>query len=179
MIAVALIPPAATVGIGIAWGRPMVSLGSGVLVLVNLLSINLAALVVLWYSGYRPTHWFRLDEARGATLRRVGILVVAIIMLSVFLGGVTLDSFQGAQTQERIRAAANGTLNATTDARLLDIEVQRSGGLIFRGPERVVVTVGVTSDDDPLLAGPLDEAIERAVDREVRTEVHYVRIEQS
>ncbi|WP_263654385.1 DUF389 domain-containing protein [Halomicrobium urmianum] len=49
MIAVALVPPAATVGIGIAWGNTALAVGSGVSLLVNILSINLAALLVLWY----------------------------------------------------------------------------------------------------------------------------------
>jgi uncharacterized hydrophobic protein (TIGR00341 family) len=179
MIAVALIPPAATVGIGIAWGQPTVSLGSSVLVLVNLLSINLAALVVLWYSGYRPTSWLQLDDARGATLRRVGVLVVAIVLLSVFLGGVTYDSFQGAQTEEEIRAAANATLTDVVSAQLLDIRVERSNDVIFRSPESVVVTVGVTTADPPPLADRLDAAIEAVTDDPVRTEIQYVRVERA
>jgi uncharacterized hydrophobic protein (TIGR00341 family) len=179
MIAVALIPPAATVGIGIAWGRPMVSLGSGVLVLVNLLSINLAALVVLRYSGYRPTQWFRLNEARGATVRRVAVLVVAIVVLSGFLGGVTYDSFQSAQTEDRIRAAAADTLAATAEARLLDVEVRRSNDVLFRTTESVVVTVGTDGGTAPSLAGPLDAAIENATGHPVDTEVRYVQVERA
>ena len=179
MIAVVLIPPAATVGIGIAWGRPMVSLGSGVLVLVNLLSINLAALVVLRYSGYRPTQWFRLNEARGATVRRVAVLVVAIVVLSGFLGGVTYDSFQSAQTEDRIRAAAADTLAATAEARLLDVEVRRSNDVLFRTTESVVVTVGTDGGTAPSLAGPLDAAIENATGHPVDTEVRYVQVERA
>ena len=175
MIAVALIPPAATVGIGIAWMKPVVSLGSGVLVLVNMLSINLAALVVLRYSGYRPTNWFQLEEARGATLRRVGILVVAIVALSVFLGGVTYDSFQGATTEERIQAATNAALNeSAVSAEVLSMEVNRSGGPLFRHPVGITVTIGVEDPDYPPLAERIDRRVERAIDREVETQVRYV-----
>ena len=176
MIAVALIPPAATVGIGIAWGRPMVTLGSGVLVMVNILSINLASLVVLRYSGYRPTRWFQLDEARGATIRRVGILAVAIVVLSAFLGGVTYDSFQAATTEERIQEAAGSVLAEQTEAQLLSLEVERSNDVVFRTTESVVVTVGVGNGDPPALAGAIDAAIEEAIGREIRTEVRYVRV---
>ncbi len=175
MIAVALIPPAATVGIGIAWGKPVVSLGSGVLVLVNLLSINLAALVVLRYSGYRPTNWFQLEEARGATVRRIGVLVVAIVALSVFLGGVTYDSFQGATTEERIQEATNDALAETEGSpEVLSMEVNRSGGPLFRHPVGITVTIGVDDHDHPALAERIDSRVERAVDREVRTQVRYV-----
>jgi uncharacterized membrane protein len=179
MIAVALIPPAATVGIGIAWARPMVSLGAGVLVLVNLLSINLAALVVLRYSGYRPTRWFQLDEARGATIRRVGILLVAILALSSFLGGVTYDSFQAATTEERIREAADSALADRPEARLLSLEVQRSNDIVFRNPDTVVVTVGVENGDSPALADAIDGSVERVTGREIRTEVRYVRVDSA
>jgi len=175
MIAVALIPPAATVGIGIAWTRPVVSLGSGVLVLVNMLSINLAALVVLRYSGYRPTNWFQLEEARGATVRRVGILLVAIVVLSVFLGGVTYDSFQGATTEERIQRATDAAVaESGAAAEVLSIEVNRSGGPLFRHPVGITVTVGVEDGDPPALAERIDGRVERAIDREVRTQVRYV-----
>jgi len=176
MIAVALIPPAATVGIGIAWGRPMVSVGSSVLVLVNLLSINLAALVVLRYSGYRPNRWFQLDEARGATIRRVGVLAVTILLLSAFLGGVTYDSYQAATTEERIREAVDGVLAERTEARLLSLEVERSSDIVLRRSETVVVTVGVENGDPPALADPIDAAVEDVTGREIRTEVRYVQV---
>jgi len=180
MIAVALIPPAATVGIGIAWGLPLVSLGSGVLVLVNLLSINLAALIVLRYSGYRPTNWFQLDEARGATLRRVGILVVAIVLLSAFLGGVTYDSFRGATTEERIQEATNAAINGSSvEAEVLDLEVNRSTGFIFSRPVGVTITVGVEQQEQSRLATRIDRNIERAIDREVRTQVRFIRVESA
>jgi len=178
MIAVALIPPAATVGIGIAWGLPFVSLGSGVLVLVNLLSINLAALVVLRYSGYRPTDWFQLDEARGATFRRVGVLVVAIVLLSVFLGGVTYDSVRGATTEEKIQDATTLALNESgSDAEVIEFKVNRSSGFLIDHPVGVTITVGVEGEPQPGLASLIDRKIERAIDREVRTQVRHIRIE--
>ena len=50
MIAVALIPPAATVEIGLAWGQPFVSVGSAVLLLVNVLSAFLGGVT---YESYQ------------------------------------------------------------------------------------------------------------------------------
>ncbi|MFC7140200.1 TIGR00341 family protein [Halosimplex aquaticum] len=180
MIAVALIPPAATVGIGIAWGKPIVTFGSTVLVLVNLLSINLAALVILRYSGYRPTNWFQLDTARGATVRRVAVLVVAIVMLSVFLGGVTYDSFRGATTEERIQDATSAAINeSAADAEVLSLEVNRSSNFLLQHPVAITVTVGVENQTHPRLAEPIDRRVERAIDREVRTQVRYVVVDSS
>ena len=178
MIAVALIPPAATVGIGIAWGQPLVSLGSGVLVLVNILSINLAVLVGLWYQGYRPEYWFRERDARSATVKRIGVLVVSILVLSAFLGGVTLDSFTRATTdaeiQERVEA------NVDPPARVLNVEVEHSNAVIFQEPRHAVVTVGVPpGTDPPELADRLDRVVDRAAGQDVETSVQYITVEQA
>ena len=180
MIAVALIPPAATVGIGLAWGLPMVSLGSGVLALVNLLSINLAALTVLWYSGYRPDRWFRLDEARSATLKRIGALVVAIALLSVFLGGVTYDSFQNSETEDAIREDIAAVVADEPDATLLDTEVDYGDSIVLREPDTVVVTIGVPPGTDVSgLATELDRRLDRTAGHDIDTQVRYVTTERA
>jgi len=183
MIAVALIPPAATVGIGLAWGQPLVSLSSAVLLLVNVLSINLAALVVLWYKGYRPRHWFRQGEAREATLTRIGTLAVAIFVLSAFLGGVTLDSFQRATTDEAIQddaEAAIAEFDTQHDLELVDIEVDYPHALPFQQPDRVVVTVGVPPGESISgLASAIRERVGGTVEGDVPTEVRYVNTEHA
>ncbi|GCF13980.1 TIGR00341 family protein [Haloarcula mannanilytica] len=178
MIAVALIPPAATVGIGIAWGQPLVSLGSTVLLLVNVLSINLAVLVGLWYQGYRPEHWFRESDARSATIKRIGVLALSILVLSAFLGGVTFDSYQQATTESDIREGIEGSVDPP--ARVLSVEVESTNTAIFQQPRRVVVTVGLPPDAErPTLVDQLDAVADDAAGRDVATEIHYVTIERS
>ncbi|MFB6128838.1 MAG: TIGR00341 family protein [Halorhabdus sp.] len=178
MIAVALIPPAATVGIGIAWGLPAVSLGSAILTLVNVLSINLAALAVLWYLGYRPTHWFREDEARASTLKRVLALVAAIAVLSVFLGGVTYDTYTRATVDGQIDEAVRDVLAETPAATVHSVTIRRTDGLFFQHPRRVVVTVGVPPGElPPDLGERLDDRLDARLDRNVVTEVRYVTTE--
>jgi uncharacterized hydrophobic protein (TIGR00341 family) len=183
MIAVALIPPAATVGIGLAWGQLFVSFGSAVLLLVNVLSINLAALIALWYSGYRPEHWFREDDARRATIKRVGILIVSIAVLSAFLGGVTLDSFQRATTEERIQEEAAATIEefeAEHDLRLLDVSVDYPGATPFQNPELIVVTDGVPPGETVSgLAARIHQDLSERIGTPVETRVEYVQIERS
>ncbi|MFB6201535.1 MAG: TIGR00341 family protein [Halorhabdus sp.] len=176
MIAVALIPPAATVGIGIAWGLPAVSLGSGVLTLLNVLSINLAALAVLWYLGYRPTHWFREDEARSRTLKRVLVLAVAIAVLSVFLGGVTYDTYTRATVDGEIDTTVAAVVAETPGATVQSVSIERTGGLFFQQPQQVVVTVGVQPGDRPPdLASRLDARLDAVLGRDVTTELRYVQ----
>jgi len=183
MIAVALIPPAATVGIGIAYGEPSLALGSAVLVAVNVLSINLAALVVLWYSGYRPQQFFQRDQARVATLKRVVFLVGAIAVLSLFLGGVTFDSYQTATTEQDIRAGVDAELEdpAYDGYELVELEVgTTSEYVLFHRPSEVVVTVGVPPDAPrPGLAAAIDQRLAAEYGLDVDVQVRYLEIEES
>jgi uncharacterized hydrophobic protein (TIGR00341 family) len=180
-IAVALIPPAATVGIGLAWGIPTLAVGSLVLVSVNVLSINLAALVVLWYSGYRPERFFQIGEARTAVLKRVGVLVLAIVVLSAFLGGVTYDSFQSANTEQAINEAVGDLVENPEYANvtLVDTRFEYERGIVVREPTGVVVTLGVPPGSDfPEIANRLDERIDARAGRDLDVEVRYVLVER-
>ncbi|WP_254862845.1 TIGR00341 family protein [Halovivax gelatinilyticus] len=101
-IAVALVPPAATAGLGIAWGHTTVVLTSGTLVLVNLLAINLTALVLLWALGYRPHEIDHVDRAIRRLASRSAVIVVAIALLTIVLAGVTVGTYQTASVTHDI-----------------------------------------------------------------------------
>ncbi len=174
MIAVALMPPAATVGIGLAFGQPAVSVGAGVLALVNGLSINLAALVVLWYRGYRPENWFRLSEARSRTLKRVGALLAAIALLSAFLGGVTYSAYQNGTFEEDARGAVEGELAERPGAELLSFDVTYGQDVLFQTPEEVVVHIGhEVGTDPPKIEEELASRIEAETGRSIRVDIRY------
>ncbi len=185
MIAVALIPPAATVGIGLAWGQPFVTLGSAVLTLVNFLSINLAALTVLWYKGYPPEQWFQRDTARKAFLKRAVTLVVAILVLSAFLGGVTLDSYQRATTDELIHDEATETieefemqLDEEADLHAIEVTVDYPRAVPFQDPTHVIVTVGIPPGESVSgLAAEMRQAIRESVEADPDVEIRYIQTE--
>ncbi len=183
MIAVALIPPAATVGIGIAFGDPALAVGSVVLVAVNVLSINLAALVVLWYAGYRPEQFFRHDRAKMATIKRVAVLVGAIALLSLFLGGVTYDSYQTAQTEQDIRSAVATELEdpAYSGYELLEVDVTtETEYLLFHRPTSIAVTIGVPPDAPrPGLAAEIETRLSAEYGIAADVQVLYVEVERS
>jgi uncharacterized hydrophobic protein (TIGR00341 family) len=176
-IAVALIPPAASVGIGLAWNVPTLAVGSGILLLVNVLSINLAALVVLWYSGYRPQRFFEVGEARSALVKRVATLVVAIAVLSAFLGGVTYTSYESATNEQAVNEAIDDVLaqSAYEDAARLETRYEYEQGLVEREPQRVVVTIGAPAGSAyPGLPGDLRERIQANTNTDLDVEVRYV-----
>jgi len=181
MIAVALIPPAAAVGLGIAFGVPRLAIGASVLVTVNVLSINLASLLALWFEGYRPERWFQIGQARGTLLRQVGALVLTIALLSVFLGGATYDSYVAGTTEEEIRQVVTAELDsADAELELRELDVTRSGVVPPLETDQVVVTVAVDpGDDPPRLGDRLTERIEPVTDPDVDVEVEYVLVERT
>lgn len=133
MIAVALIPPAATVGLGIAYVRPAVAVSAFVLTMVNLLCISLASLVTLWAKGYRPEKWYEEKTARRATLRRVGILFVGVLVLTGFLVVSTVDQRANASFENDVeRVVEEFDADAT-------VEYEYSEGFFSASPERVTV----------------------------------------
>ena len=184
MIAAALVPPTAVVGIGIAWGEPGAVVGSGVLVLVNILAINLVALVVLWRYGYRPRLWFREDEARETTIKRVVTLAVVLVLLTSLLGAFTYSSYRTAGFEEDATAAIDAEL--PPEATVLDLEVTYEG-FPLQTPRSVVVTVGYPPSSSPPTAG---DAIRRQVQAvapdpigpfshdDVRVEIRYVGVDR-
>ncbi|GAB3683931.1 TIGR00341 family protein [Salinarchaeum chitinilyticum] len=178
MIAVALIPPAAVVGIGLAWGEPTLAMGSAVLVLVNVLSINLAALAVLWYQGYRPDRWFRARDVRTMTLTRIAVLAGVIVVLSVFLGAVTFAGYQGAVAEQQITDTADSTVAEYEQLSLLSVEVEGNQHPLRGTPDRAVVTIGKPADTQPPdIAEILRERIRERLGEDVAVEVRYLEFQ--
>ena len=186
MIAAALVPPTAVVGIGIAWGEPQTVIGSAVLVLVNILAINLVALVVLWRMGYRPKLWFREDEARSATIKRIAALAVALLLLTGMLGAFTYSSYRTADFEADATAAIESEL--PPDATLLNLDVTYEGFPV-QSPQSVVVTVGYppSSSSPPPVAESIRERVTALApdpigpfgQRDVRVEIRYIGVDRA
>jgi uncharacterized hydrophobic protein (TIGR00341 family) len=186
MIAAALVPPTAVVGIGLAWGSPRTVSGAFVLVLVNFLSINFAALAVLWATGYRPTGWLRREEARTATLKRIGALGAALLVLSALLAGVTYSSYRTATFEEETRVVVDDVVAEYAGLERLSLTVSYEETFPFSRPERVTVTVGHPPGyGTPSLADRLADRIDPLADtpfrpdRPVTVEVRYVVVDRS
>jgi hypothetical protein len=128
--------------------------------LVNFVAINLVALAVLWQQGYRPDRWFKLDEARSATLKRIAVLAVGLLVLSSFLAGVTYATYRTATFEEDARAAVAAELAETdTELELLSMTVEYEE-FPLRRPTRVVVTVGHPLESTP---PPLADRLQKRV----------------
>jgi uncharacterized hydrophobic protein (TIGR00341 family) len=144
MMAAALLPPAATVGIGIAWLKPTVAVHSGVLLLVNVLAINFAGLLTLWYLGYRPQSWIKLPQTRRALLKRGGVLFAAIVVTSAFLWTYTYAGVQQTQTENALEGNLEELLGAPAyvNVTLVDVKVVQDRTALGPRTEKVIVTIG-------------------------------------
>jgi hypothetical protein len=101
----------------------LVVANAGLLVFVNMLSINLAALGTLWYSGHRPEGWDSELRARAATKHRLALLLLAVLALSAVLVGFTANAFLTATTTQEHRASVRSVLD---DERYTGVSAHRS-----------------------------------------------------
>ena len=176
MIAAALIPAAAAVGIGLAWGLPHVALGAGLLLLVNAVAVNLAAVVVLWYLGYRPPDW-ATAEGLSALVQEWETVAVVCLLVGLLVGASTLlASPVGFE-----RAATEAAEDVLEDDRYEAVELVRLradvGVGIGPGPtdgESVTVLVNRPADTEyPDLADRLATAIADETGKEVAVVVEF------
>jgi len=81
MVAVALLPPTATLGLTLAGGNYHLALGAGLLLLINIVSVNLAAKLVLMLKGVKPRTWLEKQKARQSTLAYIVFWLVTLMLL--------------------------------------------------------------------------------------------------
>ncbi len=89
MVAVALLPPAATFGLMLGAGQLTLAVGAGLLLAVNIVCVNLAAKVVFLCTGIRPRTWFEQHRARQSmtTYILIWIVSLAILLVVIYLRG--------------------------------------------------------------------------------------------
>lgn len=85
MVAVALLPPAATFGLMLGSGNISLASNAGVLLAVNIVSINLASKVVFLVKGITPRTWFEKEKAKKAMRRYITAWVVTLLILLLFI----------------------------------------------------------------------------------------------
>lgn len=81
MVAVALLPPTATVGLMLAGGNYKQALGAGLLLAVNVVSVNLAAKLVFLVRGVKPRTWLEKQKARQSIFAYIAFWVITLGIL--------------------------------------------------------------------------------------------------
>ncbi|MFB6256959.1 MAG: hypothetical protein ABEH58_09595, partial [Haloplanus sp.] len=143
-----------------------------------------AALAVFWLTGYRPKSWFRWEEARTATLKRIATLGAALLVLSTLLVGVTYGTYRTATFEEDTRVVVDDVLDGYEGLERLSVTIAYEKVFPFSSPERVTITVGYPPEGEtPALAGRLAERIEALdepllrSDGPITVEVQYVAVD--
>lgn len=183
-IAVALVPPAATSGLGIAFGLPGVAIAGAVLVVVNLLAINVSALTLFWVAGFKPLDAGAFEGVRASIVSRIVVIAVAIALLSIVLGAVTWTTFQTQAFEQQTRtelqqqfdeADIEGVELVTVTADYEPID------LLLGNEPRVNVLVGVPRDQEvpPNLAHRWDDQLTAEFDRDVVVRVGFIETQVS
>ncbi len=92
MVAVALMPPVATMGMMLGAGRWDLALTAGLLLAVNIVCVNLSAKLVFLLKGVKPRTWLEKRQAFQST--RVYILFW-VVALAVLAAAIVLDNLSG------------------------------------------------------------------------------------
>lgn len=81
MVAVALLPPAMTMGLMAGSGNMSAALGAGLLLAVNVVCVNLAAKVVFLMKGVGPRTWYEKRRARGQVRTSLIFWGISLVIL--------------------------------------------------------------------------------------------------
>ena len=84
MVAVALLPPLATVGLLLGSGHPRLALGALLLTLTNIVCVNLAGVATFLWQRVNPRHWWEADRAKRM-VRVASAVWLALLALLVAL----------------------------------------------------------------------------------------------
>ncbi len=87
MVAVALMPPAVTIGLMLSIAEYNHALGAALLLTVNIVCINLSAKLVFLFRGIKPRIWLDAHKAKQSRLLYIiiWIILLALLFLMIYL----------------------------------------------------------------------------------------------
>jgi uncharacterized hydrophobic protein (TIGR00341 family) len=87
MVAVALLPPAATLGLMLGSGNFTLAAGAGLLLAINVVCVNLSSNLVFLVKGISPRSWMEKQKAKKSMIIYVGgwLLMLGLLMYLIYL----------------------------------------------------------------------------------------------
>lgn len=87
MVAVALLPPAATLGLMLGSGETALAQGAGLLLAINIVCVNLATKLVFLVKRISPRAWREKERARRAMIVHIAgwVLILAVLAVVIYL----------------------------------------------------------------------------------------------
>jgi uncharacterized hydrophobic protein (TIGR00271 family) len=126
-IATALVPPLCAASILFARGEVALGFGAVSLSLINMVAIQFAFVVVLWFTGFR-----RVADAAGLSLatffRRNAISILALAFLAVVLSASLHRTIERQAYESETTRMLQTLAGRTDDDRLVETRFQRTGG---------------------------------------------------
>jgi uncharacterized hydrophobic protein (TIGR00341 family) len=151
MIAVALVPPAAIVGIGIALLDMEFIISSGLLLAVNVICINIAATLVFWKLGIKPGGFLEIMFSKKDVKKRLFITMIILIILGAVFSWTTFIAYHDNQLEKRIAEEIDDLIEDEDYPHVISYEVDeiRLGRNLFgmESDEPVFVAITIYSDD--------------------------------
>jgi uncharacterized hydrophobic protein (TIGR00271 family) len=162
-IATALMPPLATMGLGLSLGETRVAGGAFLLFLTNIAAISLAAGVVFLLLGIRPQTWG--PESRRRLRQRLVASLLLLLVIAIPLGAIMSRTVRNAAQEQSVREILSRYVTAE-DGQLVDLEIEEEGANLL-----VVATVRSTQPFDQELVDGLAEALNEQSSYPVQLEV--------
>ncbi len=81
MVAVALMPPAVTIGLMLSIAEYNNALGAALLLAVNIVCINLSSKLVFLFRGIKPRTWLEAHKAKQSRLLYIGAWIIMLVLL--------------------------------------------------------------------------------------------------
>jgi uncharacterized hydrophobic protein (TIGR00341 family) len=176
MIAAALIPAAATVGIGIAWSVPTVAVGAAVLLVVNTAAINLTGIAGLRGLGYRPGDDSRRDTERSPGVGSLRPAMASVLVIALVLAGSGYLTVQHVAFERTATDSVEEVLSSPEYDRLVLVTVESRYGHtpVLEKPGKVTVIVKRPADTAfPDLAASLQRRLTARMNRPMAVEVEF------
>ncbi|PLY12718.1 MAG: TIGR00341 family protein [Sedimenticola sp.] len=85
MVAVALLPPAVTLGLMLGYGDTSLAFNAGLLLAINLVCVNLSSKLVFLVKGIRPRTWLEKKKASRAMIIYVLMWLATLVILGFFI----------------------------------------------------------------------------------------------
>jgi uncharacterized membrane protein len=179
MIAVALVPPASIVGIGIgieALRNIDFILSSGLLLAVNVICINIAATLVFWKLGIKPGSFMKMLFSEKEVKKRLAITVVILILLGGVLSWTTWTSYQNYRLEKSIEKETldfitAGNFTSIIDKNVDEIRLGRSiFGIEYDDPVYIRISIysnNITSCKNQNLAEDVHDHLENEFNDEI------------
>ncbi|MFH0802077.1 MAG: TIGR00341 family protein [bacterium] len=152
-IAVSLMPPLATTGIGLALGNQYIYLGSFLLFITNLVGIHLSGILVFALLGFVSKG---AGEGRKNFLKHLRLSILLVILLSLPLGVMMERVYHKNKTESVIRQTINQGIGPLPESELAKLRWHEEKGRII-----IVAVVYAPSVPGRELAEGLKKTLEK------------------